>query len=226
MLNLGNLRNIPLEQENLIVCMAKTCKIDKLIVMDETKPYVKEILQNEKIKEVCLYGQDYSYFDILRYVKQAIVNDMSKRFYNATEFLYLIRNNKNLRCLKCSFDIHGAQEQYQQLMVELLLNYKIEKIKNAREQYSNDDIQLIIDRNNSIWNDTKKKALNFIAIRKFRCNYENINTLQGTAVFLAQLPKEIILEISKHIFTLTRQDIAQRKLKLQMKVNSSYIIPF
>ena len=91
MLNLGNLRNIPLEKENLIVYMAKTCKIDKLIVMDETKSYVKEILQNEKIKEVCLYGQDYSYFDILRYVKQSIVNDMSKRFYNATEFLYLIR---------------------------------------------------------------------------------------------------------------------------------------
>ena len=226
-LNLGNLRNIPLEQENLIVSMAKTCKIDKLIIMDEIELYVKEILQNEKIKEVCLYGQDYNNFEILRYVKQAIVNDMSKRFYNAPEFLYLIRNNKNLRRIKCSFDIHNDQEQYQQLMVELLLNYKIEKIQNARERYSkNDDIQLIVDRNNSIWNDSKKKALNFIAIRKFRCNYENINTLQGNSIFLAQLPKEIILEISKHIFTLTRQDIAHRKSQLQMKVNSSYIIPF
>ena len=115
-----------------------------------------------------------------------------------------------MRCIKCSFDIHGAQEEYQQLMVELLLNYKIEKIQNARERYSkNDDIQLIVDRNNSIWNDAKKQALNFIAIRKFYCNYENINTLQGNSIFLAQLPKDIILEISKYFHPYTTRYCSQ-----------------
>ena len=94
MLNLGNLRNISLEQEILIVSMAKTCKIDKLIVMDEIELYVKEILKNENIKEVSLYGKDYSYFDILRYVKQPIVNDMSKRVYSSFELLNLLKYNK------------------------------------------------------------------------------------------------------------------------------------
>ena len=107
-------------------------------------------------------------------------------------------------------------------MLELLLNYKIEKIQNLRkESRINDDIQLILHRNNTIWNDAKKKALNFIAIRKYHCTYNNINNLEGVSVSLTQLPKDIILSISKHIFTLTRQEITERQSKLQKKVNSS-----
>ena len=48
LLNLATLRNLSLEKENLIISRAKTCKIDKLIVMDETKLYVKEILKKCK----------------------------------------------------------------------------------------------------------------------------------------------------------------------------------
>lgn len=163
-------------------------------------------------------------FLILRHLNQPIFNDMSKRVYSSFELLHLLKSNKKLRHLKCSFDVRPDDERYQEFMFELLFNYKIEKIQNLnKESRVNDDIQLIVDRNNRIWNDAKKKALNFIAIRKFRCTYENINNLEGVSVFLAQLPKDIILDISKHVFTLTRQDINERKLKLQTKVNSSYI---
>lgn len=62
MLNLEHLRNLNVKDENIAISMAKTCKIDKLIVMNETKLYVKEILKNKNIKEVSLYGQDYLCF--------------------------------------------------------------------------------------------------------------------------------------------------------------------
>ena len=220
LLNLGHLRNLTLTEENLVLSMAETCKIDKLIVMNENRPYIQEILSNENIKEVSLYGQDYQHFYILGYVKQKIFNDMSKREYHAKEFLDMLRYNKNLRFIKCSFYVRPDDDKYQEFMFELLLNYKIERIQNLRKGTRvNDDIELIVDRNNRIWNDAKKKALNFIAIRKFRCNYENINDLEGVSIYLAQLPKDIILDISKHVFTLTRHDISQKQSKLRAKID-------
>ncbi len=212
-LNLASLRNISLEQENLIVTMAKTCKIDKLIIMDEKYKHVKEILQNENIKEVSLYGPDNFNFEILKYIKQRNVNDNSKRIYRSSTFLQLLQNNPNLRCIKAYFSFNHQENNYYEMMDKLLSNYKIENIVNT-SRHSHENIQLVLSRNNNIWNDAKKKCLNFIAIRKFRCNYENINQLEGNAIYLAQLPKEIILQISKHVFTLVHQDITDRKKKV------------
>lgn len=218
MLNLGSLRNISLGQENLIITMAKTCKIDKLIVMDEKYKYVKEILQNRNIREVSLYGQDDQDFEILKYIRQRNVNDNSKRVYNSSMFLQLLQNNFNLRCIKANFAIKQNENNYYEMMSELLSNYKIGSIVNTLPLFKNEDIQLIVKRNNSMWNDAKKKCLNFIAIRKYKCNYENIKELEGNAIYLAQLPKDIILQISKHVFTLVHEDINQRKIKVAKKI--------
>jgi hypothetical protein len=219
MLNLSSLTTETLENENIILQITKNCKIDKLIVMDETKHYLKEILQNANIKEVSLYGQDGQNYEVLKHVKQRVVNDMSKRVYRSTELLNVLRNNPNLRSIKCSFYIRSSDDNYQQLMFELLLNYKIDRISNLKKEYFNDDIKLIVDRNNDIWNSAKKKALNFIAIRKFRCNYENLNQLEGLSRYLVELPKEIILQISKHVFTLTDQQIFLKQTLLRTKLS-------
>jgi hypothetical protein len=222
MLNLSSLRNETLENENIILQMAKTCKIDKLIIMDETKHYLREILQNANIKEVYLYGQDGQNYEVLKHVKQRVVNDMSKRVYRSAELLNVLRNNPNLRSIKCSFYIRSSDDNYQQLMFELLLNYKIDRISNLKKEYLNreyNEVQLIVDRNNDIWNSAKKKALNFIAIRKFRCNYENLNQLEGLSRYLVELPKEIILLISKHVFTLTHQQIFLKQTLLRTKLS-------
>ncbi len=195
--------------------MAKTCKIDKLIIMDEEYKHVKEILQNKNIKEVSLYGPDNFNFEILKYIRQRNVNDNSKRIYNCPRFLELLENNPNLRCIKANFSSFNYDEiNYYQMMDKLLSNYKIEKFVNTSQHLESANIQLVLDRNNNIWNDAKKKCLNFIAIRKFRCNYENIKHLEGNAIYIAQLPKEIILQICKHVFTLVYQDITRRKKKV------------
>ena len=217
MLNLGSLRNISLEKENLVVTMAKTCKIDKLIVMDEKYKHVKEILQNENIKEVSLYGSDNFNFEILKYIRQRNVNDNSKRIYRSSTFLQLLQNNTNLRCIKAYFLLNHQENNYYDMMDKLLSNYKIETIVNTSPRPELDNIQLILDRNNNIWNDARKKCLNFIAIRKYKCNYENIKELEGNAIYLAQLPKDIILQISKHVFILVHEDITQRKIKVAKK---------
>ena len=47
LLNLGHLRNLTLTEENLVLSMATTCKIDKLIVMNENRPYIQEILSKK-----------------------------------------------------------------------------------------------------------------------------------------------------------------------------------
>jgi hypothetical protein len=199
----GHINCINLSDKNLDFSLLKnnlSIKIDKIIMENNSENFI--LLQNENIKEVCLYGSDYTDFRVLKYVKQRIVNDRSKRIYKVKDLLWLCKNNLNLRCFRGNIDFNDYEDRhYDELWRVLKVRIKICEINNMAIRLPR-DIENILNRNNMFRIDLIKKCLTLIGIRRFYCNYSHISELQGDALRLAQIPKEIVLQMAQNLFSL------------------------
>jgi len=223
---------INLSNKNInLSTIGKDVKIKKVIVMDERNPNV-EFLKNENIEEVCLYGNDYADFTILKLLThQKIIRDSSKRIYEVKDLIWLIQNNKKMRFFKGKINFNSPHIDELGELLYTRYNLKIQNdqikfnlLRNPVEEDISDiprKIKDILDENEKFYEETVKRCLTLIAIRKFRCNYSNINNLEGNALYLAKIPKELVLQIAENIFTYSYKDLQMKREEIQNRMEEN-----